>query len=241
MDYTSGPWVTAVGLAGLLYSEYVGFRGGVWLCKPLASLGFLLTASPALSSPSPSPSSSSKRSANPFATPAAPPPSTIFNRSIFASLVLCLLGDVLLIPSSPAFFTAGLFAFLLGHVGFGMAFAQRDIDPRTTLSAAAAQALIGGLVWRWLSPNLPVADRVPVGLYVAVISAMGATAVGGAGGWTGAEKAKAWVQVAGAILFQVSDLFVARQQFVFRDVVNPMIGLPLYYAATTLLATLVWP
>lgn len=270
MDHTSGPLVTAVGLATLLYSEYADFRTGVWICKPLASLGFLLTASPSLFSSSPAQPSAETPSSKPkghrhapiLRSTSPPPPSatSIFRTTIFGSLVLCFLGDVLLIPSgtSPFFFKAGLFAFLLGHVGFAAAFAQRDIDPKITALAAAAQAAFGAAAWKWLSPVLPQSERTPVALYISVICAMGATAIGGAKGWfapeelAGAneeERAKKrekanwrrWVQIAGAVLFEVSDLCVARQQFVVKDFVNPLVGLPLYYAATTLLATLTWP
>ncbi|TXT06354.1 uncharacterized protein COLE_05685 [Cutaneotrichosporon oleaginosum] len=255
LPHTSGPLVTAAGLAGLLFSEWAGSYLGVWVFKPLASLGFLLTASPALAPSSEAhkhaPSSAASKSgpshttpsSNPFSTPAAPSPRAVFNRSIFASLALCALGDVLLIPSrhSSLFFQAGLFAFLLGHVGFGAAFIQRDLEPRTTLLAGVAQAAFAGITWRWLAPALPQADRVPVGLYTVVLSAMGALAIGGAGGWRGKEGAKRWIQIAGAVLFELSDLCVARQQFVAQTFANPALGLPLYYLATTLLATLVWP
>jgi uncharacterized membrane protein YhhN len=251
LPYTAGPLVTAAGLAGLLLSEWAGSYLGVWIFKPLASAGFLLTASPALApatrahshSPSDSKPSKPTSDANPFATPPAPSPRGVFDRSVLASLVLCGLGDVLLIPSrhSPLFFQLGLFAFLLGHVGFGASFIQRDMDPTSTLLAGVAQTAFAAGAWAWIAPSLPAADRIPVALYTTVISAMGALAIGGAGGWRGKEGRKKWIQILGAVLFEISDLCVARQQFVTRSFVNPAIGLPLYYLATTLLATLVWP
>ncbi|BEJ11599.1 hypothetical protein CspHIS471_0200590 [Cutaneotrichosporon sp. HIS471] len=241
IPYTAGPVVTAIGLAGLLYSEWVGSYLGVWIFKPLASAGFLLTASPALapSKPhTPSPDPSSKPDS--FSTP-PPSPRSVFNRSIFGSLIFCALGDVLLIPSrhSELFFQAGLFAFLLGHIGFGASFIQRDLSPKVTLLSGAAQTIFASIVWRWLSPSLPTADRIPVALYTVVLAAMGALAIGGAGGW--GKGKKRWIQIAGAVLFELSDLCVARQQFVAQSFGNPAIGLPLYYLSTTLLATLVWP
>ncbi|GMK56277.1 hypothetical protein CspeluHIS016_0301170 [Cutaneotrichosporon spelunceum] len=249
IPYKAGPLVTAAGLAGLLYSEWAGSYPGVWIFKPLASAGFLLTASPALApsskphSHTPSSPSSSKKSSeskNPFSTPAAPSPRGVFNRSVFGSLVFCALGDVLLIPSrhSNAFFKAGLVAFLLGHIGFGASFIQGDLDPKTTLLAGAGQTIFAGIVWRWLSPSIPDDDRFPVALYTVVLAAMGALAIGGASSWKGKKK---WTQIAGALLFELSDLCVARQQFVVDSYWNPAIGLPLYYLSTTLLATLVWP
>lgn len=41
----------------------------------------------------------------------------------------------------------------------------------------------------------------------------------------------------GALMFFFSDLFVARQEFVHRTVLNKWIGLPLYYIAQLLLAS----
>jgi len=42
---------------------------------------------------------------------------------------------------------------------------------------------------------------------------------------------------AGAVLFWLSDLAVARDRFVRPGFVNPLVGLPLYYAAQLLLAS----
>lgn len=42
-----------------------------------------------------------------------------------------------------------------------------------------------------------------------------------------------------AVLFYVSDLFVARQVFIRRSFLNPALGLPLYYAAQYLFASTV--
>ena len=45
-----------------------------------------------------------------------------------------------------------------------------------------------------------------------------------------------WFVLAGAFLFYLSDLFVARNQFIQRDFINRLIGLPLYYLGQFLLA-----
>jgi hypothetical protein len=44
---------------------------------------------------------------------------------------------------------------------------------------------------------------------------------------------------AGALLFYLSDLLVARDRFVRPGIVNRVVGLPLYYAAQLLLASAV--
>lgn len=134
-------------------------------------------------------------------------------------------------------FQAGLFSFLLGHLGFAYAFFQRGLDTNTAAAAAAGNILFAGIIWRWLSPKLPKADRIPVLLYVGVISAMATFAIGSAHTW---PEPKSWIQIAGAVIFQLSDLLVARQQFVQKALINPLIGLPLYYFSVQLLARLTW-
>ena len=46
----------------------------------------------------------------------------------------------------------------------------------------------------------------------------------------------AWTVAAGALLFYVSDLAVARHRFVKAELLNRAIGLPLYYAGQVLIA-----
>jgi hypothetical protein len=53
--------------------------------------------------------------------------------------------------------------------------------------------------------------------------------------WAGLGTARSEIWL-GALLFYLSDLFVARQRFVVRQPLNPLLGLPLYYAAQYLLA-----
>ena len=45
-----------------------------------------------------------------------------------------------------------------------------------------------------------------------------------------------WTVPVGAVLFYVSDIFVARDRFVTPSPLNQRIGLPLYYAAQIALA-----
>ena len=72
--------------------------------------------------------------------------------------------------------------------------------------------------------------HVPVTVYVIIISVMVATAFA-----THAGTPNLSIPV-GAVLFAASDLFVARQRFVTRSVVNRVVGLPLYFAAQILFA-----
>jgi len=198
---------TVLWLAALLLAEWRGFQIGIVVAKPLASAGFLATA---------------------LAAGAAETP---YGIAIGVALALCFLGDVLLIPEGAGrAFLAGLVSFLSGHLAFAVAFGLRGVS--TPAAALAAAALVGPvwLVLRWLRPHLPADMRAPVVAYVGVISAMlvtgaGATAAGGP-----AEI------LAGALLFYLSDLAVARDRFVAPGFANRLWGLPLYYGAQLLLA-----
>ena len=198
--------VTAVGLAGALLAERAGARAAMWLTKPVASAGFLLAAW------------------------LAGAEGSDYGRLILAGLVLSWLGDVLLIPRARAWFLAGLGAFLLAHVVYAVAFALRGVSPRATAVACVPIVVVGVLVLRWLRPHVPRRMRAPVVAYVVAISTMVALAIG-----TFAARGDLRV-LAGAILFWISDLFVARNRFVSPGLENRVMGLPPYYAAQLLLA-----
>jgi uncharacterized membrane protein YhhN len=145
-----------------------------------------------------------------------------FGAGILAGLVLSVAGDALLLSGRRAAFLAGLAAFLLAHVAYAAAFAGASAPAAWTLlplGAALALAL------RWLWPHLGTM-KGPVVAYCLVISAMVFLALG---------VARPEVR-AGAVLFYLSDLLVARDRFVQPGLANRLAGLPLYYAAQVLLA-----
>jgi uncharacterized membrane protein YhhN len=157
-----------------------------------------------------------------------------FGPLVLVALVFCLGGDVLLAFGSPKTFLFGLVSFLLGHIMYAVAFfTVGDIGPSM---AAGTILLMASAVftWRWLEPHLDDMT-VPVLAYIVVISIMVCGAFGMVGDPTLPSAARACV-FAGAILFYLSDLFVARQRFVVDAHVNRLVGLPLYYAAQFLLA-----
>jgi uncharacterized membrane protein YhhN len=199
--------VCAAAVMALLVAERRQSQPGKWLAKPVASAAFIAVAlfSGALDSD--------------------------YGRLILLGLVLCLLGDVLLIPEGrTAVFRLGVFSFLAGHVAYAGAFLTQPRSTAWLVLAAALLALGLWRVWRWLQPTLPADMRVPVQAYFVVIAAMTALAcaVTGAGG-------PATVAV-GAIAFTASDVSVARDRFVLQDFFNRAWGLPLYYLAQVLLA-----
>lgn len=199
--------VCAVAVAGLLWAEYRGSHRGVWFTKPVASLAFI------------------------GAGLAAGALNSTYGQLILVGLVLCLLGDVLLIPRErPAVFRAGVFAFLLGHVAYSVAFLTQPLDAFGLVGGAILLAVVVGGVLRWLASSLP-ADMVwPVRIYVVVIGVMSTLACGvsAAGG--------PWAVAVGALAFTASDISVARDRFVRPAFPNRAWGLPLYYGAQLLLA-----
>jgi len=57
--------------------------------------------------------------------------------------------------------------------------------------------------------------------------------------WSSLSSDDGWRIGLAAILFYFSDILVARQVFVRRSLLNPAVGLPLYYAAQYLFASTV--
>ncbi len=165
-------------------------------------------------------------------------------RWIAAGLVLGAVGDVLLMFEAERAFLGGLVAFLLGHLAYVVAFARLVPPGRWIeggmIAVVIATALAAAIVLRWLWPRLG-AMRVPVIGYVAVISAMVVGGVAVTATAPGAAPTAALLATTGAIAFYLSDLAVARERFVGKDVWNRAIGLPLYYGAQLLIAWSVTP
>ena len=147
---------------------------------------------------------------------------------LVAGLVLCAVGDLLLLGKRT--FDAGLLAFLLGHLAYIGGFAAATPPAGWPVVPAAVLAAAGVLVGRWLWPRLG-RRRLPVAAYIVVITVMvwGAMAAS-------ADRVLPWTVAAGAGLFYLSDLLVARERFVRSGFVNRVVGLPLYYAGQVLIA-----
>jgi uncharacterized membrane protein YhhN len=198
--------VTAVGLATMLVAERMGRRGMLFVAKPSASVGFLLVA---------------------LGSGAL---ESVYGAWVFTGLVLSMFGDVLLMFRDTARFRAGLAVFLLGHVAYVVAFGVAGVAALWTGLAAVGVVMVAVPLLRWLMPHVNREMRAPVLAYVTVISVMLALAVGTRGAGQTALIA------GGAVLFYLSDLFVARERFVTSAFVNRLLGLPLYYGGQVLLA-----
>lgn len=136
----------------------------------------------------------------------------------------CALGDTCLLAlrSGDFYFRCGLVSFLLGHLGYVGAFAllpQTGVaNPLgvTTIASdrlALGLASMGGfvcLVHRLhLRHYVPARMRVPVAAYMLVIIAMAATSL---------EQRRSWLLTVCAVVFMISDVFVARAKFVAPEV-----------------------
>ena len=148
---------------------------------------------------------------------------------ILLGLLFSWLGDVLLIPKRQLFFMAGLGSFLFAHVAFSCAFLLLPLEVLPLMLAAAVTIVFAILVLRWLWPHLTRNFRPAVVSYLAAISLMLVLA-------TGTVTYAGPQLVIGAVLFAVSDLFVARERFVSPSVANRLWGLPLYYGAQLIFA-----
>lgn len=161
-------------------------------------------------------------------------PSQGYYLLILIGLIFCLGGDVALAVPGQNMFRLGLVSFLIGHVFYILAFFR--IFPLNWYAAVSAVIVIGvgWVVYRWLRPHLG-AMKVPVIVYIVVISLMlcGASLSLGAPGQ--AVQGKVLV-FGGALLFYLSDLFVARQRFVRTQFLNRLLGLPLYFIGQFMLA-----
>ena len=202
--------LAAAFLCGALYWEKKGSVRGNLLHKTAASALFIVAAG---------------------VQPVAVAP---YTRWILVGLACCLGGDVLLAVPGRKAFLAGLVSFLLGHIMYGVAFFQ-IVSPGPWFWAGLPPVVgVSAFTYYWLYPFLG-SMRWPVLAYIVVISAM-LTAAWSALGVAAVSPPGRLAIFIGALLFYVSDIFVARKRFLDPGFVNRLIGLPLYYAGQFLLA-----
>ncbi len=153
---------------------------------------------------------------------------------IILGLLFCLAGDVLLELPHPKMFLLGLVSFLVGHLFYVMAFFYIADSNQWTLIGALLTAGSSAIIYIWLKPHLG-SMHLPVVIYIIVISAMLC------GAWTTLGMsdllpAGRLLVFGGALSFYLSDLFVARERFLYPSYTNRIIGLPLYYAGQFMIA-----
>lgn len=152
-----------------------------------------------------------------------------FGTIMLVGLVFSWFGDLFLSYDGRTPFVAGLAVFLTGHVAYVTAFANRGLGDQFYIPVVAV-IIVAIPVARWLLPTVPKELKGPVIAYMAIISAMVATAVS-----TNALSAD-WRIPAGAVAFYLSDIGVARERFARPGLINRMLGLPLYFGGQLLLA-----
>ncbi|KAI1320280.1 hypothetical protein EDD11_001495 [Mortierella claussenii] len=157
---------------------------------------------------------------------------TTYTKAMLGAFVLGFIGDVLLIPQWG--FLPGLGSFLAGHAAFMVAFTFHGQDTPSRQKGLGFIVAMAVIVGPWLLPRIQnKIMRGAVVAYMLVISGMVLTAFGSVHSGCGYLPER----IVGALMFFFSDLFVARQQFVHKSVLNKWIGLPLYYIAQILLAS----
>lgn len=154
---------------------------------------------------------------------------SLFGMAILAALFFSWWGDLFLIFTQRTIFMMGLVVFFLGHLGFGGAFIVHGVQWGWSLVSLAILMIPVLLVLRWLNPHL-TDMRNAVYAYIVIITLMVALSFGALG------RGGTVLLPLGAVLFWISDVFVARERFVQSDRWNRLIGLPLYYGAQILLA-----
>ena len=197
-------------LTGLLYFESKPKTKGLLPTKTLLSSLFVITA---LLQPRPMPR---------------------YYHYMLVGLLLCLVGDVFLAIPGKKTFLGGLIAFLLGHVSYILAFLDISRIGLLTWIGCLVIAIVTGTIYFRLKPHLKTM-AIPVLCYCIVIAAMLAAA------WSvladsGRSQPGRTMVFTGALLFYVSDIFVARNRFVKQEFFNRLVGLPLYYGGQFLLA-----
>lgn len=149
-----------------------------------------------------------------------------FGRFVLLGLLFCFAGDMI----GPRRFELGSLMFLLAHVGFSAAFLGAGFRVRLLIPAAVAALLAAAMLTAWLYPAIPRSQLSLIVGYSVVISAMVALAIA-----TRAADFSPLLRTA-AVLFYISDVFVALWTYTPNGSIYAMFCYPLYYAACVLLA-----
>ncbi|MDZ4163890.1 MAG: lysoplasmalogenase [Smithellaceae bacterium] len=163
-----------------------------------------------------------------------PKPVSAYFTLVLIALVFSLGGDVFLALREERMFLYGTISFLIGHLFYILAFFYLAMPGAWTITGTVVTAILSGAVYLWFRDSLGKM-KIPVIAYILVISLMmvGAWSLLGT---TGVSHSGRGAAFAGAFCFYLSDIFVARNQFLQPSFFNRLIGLPLYYLGQFLLA-----
>ena len=150
---------------------------------------------------------------------------------VTVGLAASWIGDLALSFKGRRAFLSGLVAFAGVHILYTAGFfARSPMDLASIAVAGVAMGLTAAAILAWLSPHLPEPMTLPVTVYIGLISVMVVASFGTSGDLPDPRIPTA------AVLFAISDVLVARQQFVKPELANRVFGLPIYYAAQVLFA-----
>ncbi|KAG2375266.1 hypothetical protein C9374_009889 [Naegleria lovaniensis] len=183
---------------------------------------------------------------------------------VFIALILAMIGDILL--AIPNGFMPGGFSFLLCHVFYTLSFVVsfwKNVEKTRERLLSVMIPVVCALclyLYGYYCVVLNIQDRsadILVIPYLYVISTMTALSSGGQSMMIPShflvfiknllkktftrqepfsEMERTYLRVIGAVLFGISDIFVARQQFLDKSPTNALFGLPIYYIAQNFIA-----
>lgn len=163
-----------------------------------------------------------------------PHPLPGYFKFLFVGMIFCAGGDLFLAMPQRSTFMSGLVSFLIGHIFYITAFfyaAQLNV---LTWIGIGTLLIAGGWVFVWLRPHLGKM-KGPVVAYILIITVMMAGAFSILGD-VRINRMGRFLVFAGAFLFYISDIFVARHRFIKKEFFNRLIGLPLYFTGQYILA-----
>jgi len=149
---------------------------------------------------------------------------------ILAGLIACAVGDIFLLSrKSENLFKAGMAAFALGHVFYVIAISKIRIDFTTDITNWAV-IFIAGLFALHTVRKTPKRMQRPVLYYSLIIFLMVLFSLF-------APRSAPFIFIPfAAIMFAVSDMFVARDRFIKPNPKNALAITPLYFGAQALFA-----
>ena len=143
-------------------------------------------------------------------------------------LVACALGDVLLLPrDNPLLFKLGMLAFALGHIFYTYGFFTLGGGHTLTIVLATIiMSFISARFYKYVEGHLLEDMKIPVMVYTTIITFMVVFAV----------ATHSYILIIPALMFSISDMFVARDRFVNTEPGNALAITPLYFGAQALFA-----
>jgi uncharacterized membrane protein YhhN len=143
-------------------------------------------------------------------------------------IICCMGGDITLDIDRVRLFMPGLIFFLIGHLFYVSVFLLTFQYSRKNIIYALPIVIIF-VVLSVLFSSIPPAQRIPIQVYLCVISAM--TILSSFTKFT--TKLVFW----GAVLFMISDIIIAINKFFFPIPYSTLYNIGIYFIAQFLLAT----